>query len=54
MEASHFVGNNIDFESALVKDLNELTKFMKKLDSVFHQHHLPVTEDVSADDQTFD
>ncbi|MGG1291669.1 glycosyltransferase [Bacillus smithii] len=54
IEANHFAGINIDFESVPEKDRHELTKFMKKLAAVFHQHHLLVTEDVPADDQTFD
>ncbi|WP_028403174.1 glycosyltransferase [Ectobacillus panaciterrae] len=54
IEANQFAGVNIDFESIPEEDRNELTNFMKELTTVFHQHHLLVTEDVPADDNTFD
>ncbi|MFD3445555.1 glycosyltransferase [Microbacteriaceae bacterium 4G12] len=54
IEANQFAGINIDFESIPNEDRNELTNFMKELTTVFHQHHLLVTEDVPANDNTFD
>ncbi|MGG2066117.1 glycosyltransferase [Bacillus sp. S14(2024)] len=54
IEANQFAGVNIDFESIPEEDRNELTNFMKELTTVFHQHHLLVTEDVPTDDNAFD
>ncbi|UQD53732.1 glycosyl transferase family 2 [Bacillus methanolicus] len=54
IEANQFAGINIDFESIPEEDRNELTNFMKKLAAVFHRHHLLVTQDVPAADNTFD
>ncbi|UQD51451.1 glycosyl transferase family 2 [Bacillus methanolicus] len=54
IKTNQFAGINIDFESVPEKDRNKLTSFMKELAAVFHQHHLLVTEDVPADDNTFD
>ncbi|SFI08392.1 MULTISPECIES: glycosyltransferase [unclassified Bacillus (in: firmicutes)] len=54
IETNQFAGINIDFESIPEEDRNELTRFMKELTTVFHQHHLLVTQDVPAADNTFD
>ncbi|WP_144561251.1 glycosyltransferase [Bacillus mycoides] len=54
VEENQFAGINIDFESIPEGDRNKLTDFMKELTTVFHKHHLLVTQDVPANDKAFD
>jgi peptidoglycan-N-acetylglucosamine deacetylase len=53
MELNQFAGINIDFEAIEEKDRNNLTAFVQELSTVFHQHHLLVTQDVPPDDNAF-
>lgn len=54
IEENQFAGINIDFESIPEGDRDKLTNFMKELTTVFHKHHLLVTQDVPANDKAFD
>lgn len=54
VEKNQFSGINIDFEAIPESDRENLTKFMKELTTVFHKHHLLVTQDVPANDKAFD
>lgn len=54
VEKNQFSGINIDFESIPESDRENLTNFMKELTTVFHKHHLLVTQDVPANDKAFD
>ncbi|MGE7940304.1 glycosyltransferase [Bacillus paramycoides] len=54
VEKNRFSGINIDFEAIAESDRENLTNFMKDLTTVFHKHHLLVTQDVPADDKAFD
>jgi peptidoglycan-N-acetylglucosamine deacetylase len=53
IELNQFAGVNIDFEAVEEKDRDKLTAFIQELSTVFHQHHLQVTQDVPPDDQAF-
>ncbi|MBJ7987593.1 glycosyltransferase [Bacillus cereus] len=54
VEKNQFSGINIDFEAIPESDRENLTNFMKELTTVFHKHHLLVTQDVPANDKAFD
>ncbi|PFD43653.1 glycosyl transferase family 2, partial [Bacillus cereus] len=54
VEKNQFSGINIDFEAIPEGDRENLTNFMKELTTVFHKHHLLVTQDVPANDKAFD
>ncbi|MED1107850.1 glycosyltransferase [Bacillus paramycoides] len=54
VEKNRFSGINIDFEAIPESDRENLTNFMKELTTVFHKHHLLVTQDVPANDKAFD
>ncbi|MFJ8353230.1 glycosyltransferase [Bacillus paramycoides] len=54
VEKNRFSGINIDFEAIAESDRENLTNFMKDLTTVFHKHHLLVTQDVPANDKAFD
>ncbi|MED0903227.1 glycosyl transferase family 2 [Bacillus cereus] len=54
VEKNQFSGINIDFEAIPESDRENLTNFMKELTTVFHKHHLFVTQDVPANDKAFD
>ncbi|WP_081338162.1 glycosyl hydrolase family 18 protein, partial [Bacillus mycoides] len=54
VEKNQFSGINIDFEAIPESDRENLTNFMIELTTVFHKHHLLVTQDVPANDQAFD
>ncbi|QUG86973.1 glycosyltransferase [Bacillus nitratireducens] len=54
VEKNQFSGINIDFEAIPESDRENLTNFMKELTTVFHKHHLLVTQDVPANDKSFD
>ncbi|PFH68069.1 glycosyl transferase family 2 [Bacillus cereus] len=54
VEKNQFSGINIDFEAIPESDRENLTNFMIKLTTVFHKHHLLVTQDVPANDKAFD
>ncbi|OFD57663.1 N-glycosyltransferase [Bacillus mycoides] len=54
VEKNQFSGINIDFEAIPESDRENLTNFMIELTTVFHKHHLLVTQDVPANDKAFD
>ncbi|MED1557200.1 glycosyltransferase [Bacillus paramycoides] len=54
VEKNRFSGINIDFEAIPESDRENLTNFMKELTTVFHKHHLLVTQDVPANDKALD
>ncbi|MDP4087259.1 MAG: glycosyltransferase [Bacillota bacterium] len=54
VKKNHFSGINIDFEAINQGDKTNLTQFMEKLTSQFHQNSLKVTMDVSPNGPEFD
>jgi cellulose synthase/poly-beta-1,6-N-acetylglucosamine synthase-like glycosyltransferase/spore germination protein YaaH/peptidoglycan/xylan/chitin deacetylase (PgdA/CDA1 family) len=54
VEAGHYQGVNVDFETDNNSDRAGLTAFMTQLAAAFHQSHLLVTQDLQTDSQAYD
>ena len=53
VQAGHYQGINVDFETDSPDDTNTLTAFMSEIYAVFHPRGLLVTEDIEVDSPTY-